>query len=426
MQRTQMTLAFLAMAVVALCWAAAIGTAAEPASRTWLENWQKNNPTWRALHLIGPQPQRMDLTKELVTTLMVPQRMNVLVLEVNYGFGFQSHPELECRGLDKTQTRELAALCRQHGIRLIPLFNCLGHQSWASHTAALLTKYPQFDETPHVPPDNKGIYCREWCPSLPEVDKLVFDLLDELIDAFDADAMHVGMDEVFLIGDDKCPRCRGKDKGELFAGVVNRLHQHLVKDKGVEMLMWGDRLLDASVFKYGSWEASQTGSHRAIDRIPKDIIMCDWHYELADGLPLGAFLPAAGIPRATGAVEEPRRGGGLDPLCPSRRHGQDAGRPLHRLVGGRQRRTSAGSLEGRREFRRRTGNRQTTGNRPPNRRHHSSRTGGTGRQERQRPDKTLTAVMAGLRPNHPADRRSPRVPENFGQIAETLKRWPRR
>lgn len=295
MQKAQIPSRILATAVVALGSMTCVGAGAEPASRTWLENWQKSNPAWRALHLIGPQPQRLDVTKELITTLMVPRRMNVLVLEVGYGFRFQSHPELECRGLDKTQARDLADFCRQHGIRLIPLFNCLGHQSWASHTAALLTKYPQFDETPHVPADNKGIYCREWCPSLPEVDKVVFDLLDELIDAFDADAMHVGMDEVFLIGDDKCPRCRGKDKGELFAGVVNRLHQHLVREKGVEMLMWGDRLLDASVFSYGSWEASKTGSHRAIDRIPKDIIMCDWHYELRKDYPSVRFFQQQGF-----------------------------------------------------------------------------------------------------------------------------------
>jgi len=285
----------VATAIAALGQAASACLAAEPTSRTWLEVWQKNNPTWRALHLIGPQAQRMDVTKELLTTLMVPARMNVLVLEVNYGFRFQSHPELECRGLDKAQARQFAALCRQHGIRLIPLFNCLGHQSWAGNTGALLAKYPQFDETPHVPADNKGIYCREWCPSLPEVDKVVFDLLDELIDAFDADALHVGMDEVFLIGDDKCPRCRGKDKGELFAGVVNRLHRHLVKEKGVEMLMWGDRLLDASVFPYGSWEASKTGSHRAIERIPKDIIMCDWHYELREDYPSVRFFQQQGF-----------------------------------------------------------------------------------------------------------------------------------
>jgi Glycosyl hydrolase family 20, catalytic domain len=237
----------------------------------------------------------LDVTKELIATLMVPNRMNVLILEVNYGFRFQSHPELECRGLDKTQARDLTDFCRQHGVRLIPLFNCLGHQSWATQTANLLAKYPQFDETPHVPADNKGIYCREWCPSLPEVDKLVFDLLDELLEAFDAEALHVGMDEVFLIGDDKCPRCRGKDKGELLAGAINRLHQHLVSEKGVEMLTWGDRLLDAAAFPYGSWEASKTGSHRAVERIAKDIIICDWHYERRADYPSVRFFQQQGF-----------------------------------------------------------------------------------------------------------------------------------
>jgi hypothetical protein len=51
-------------------------------------------------------------------------------------------------------------VCRQNGIRLIPLFNCLGHQSWAKNTGALLKKHPEFDETPQIPADNKGIYCR--------------------------------------------------------------------------------------------------------------------------------------------------------------------------------------------------------------------------------------------------------------------------
>lgn len=295
MNRTHRFLTIWGAAAITLVLAVTNGFASEEDSRTWLEAWRRDNPQWRALHLIGPQPQRLDVTRELITTLMVPNRMNVLVLEVNYGFRYQSHPELKCSGLDKAQARELTAFCREHGIRLIPLFNCLGHQSWATRTAALLKTYPQFDETPHIPADNKGIYCREWCPSLPQVDKLVFDLLDELLEAFDADALHVGMDEVFLIGDEKCPRCRGKDKGDLLAGVVNRLHNHLVKDKQVEILMWGDRLLDAAVFPYGAWEASRTGSHRALEQIPKDIIVCDWHYELREDYPSVRFLQEQGF-----------------------------------------------------------------------------------------------------------------------------------
>ncbi len=212
-------------------------------------------------------------------------KFNALILEVDYNFQFTSHPELECRGMNKEQARDLVETCRKNGIRLIPLFNCLGHQSWGPGASALLKKHPEFDETPEIPQDDKKIYCREWCPSHPDVNKIVFDLLDELIDAFDADALHVGMDEVFLIGSDKCPRCKGKDVATLFAGVVNALHQHVVTEKGIEMLMWGDRLIPSSLYYGSKWEASQTGSDRAIDMIPKDIIVCDWHYDRKNDYP---------------------------------------------------------------------------------------------------------------------------------------------
>ena len=285
----------VAVTVLALLLGAAAAPTAAAADKAWLDNWKRENPTWRALHLIGPDPQRLDVTRQLITEFLQPMGFNVLILEVNYAFQYHSHPELECRGLTRQQTRELTTFCREHGIRLIPLFNCLGHQSWGSNTFTLLKKYPQFDETAHVPADNKGIYCREWCPSHPEVNKIVFDLLDELIDAFDADALHVGMDEVFLIGNEKCPRCKGKDPGELFAKVVNELHGHLARQKGVEMLMWGDRLLDAAKFSYGKWEASETGSHRAIERIPKEIIICDWHYGQREDYPSVRFFQEHGF-----------------------------------------------------------------------------------------------------------------------------------
>jgi hypothetical protein len=45
------------------------------------------------------------------------------------------------------------------------------------------------------------------------------------------------------------------------------------------MLMWGDRLIDAAKYDYGEWEAAKNGTAAAVDLIPKDIIICDWHYE---------------------------------------------------------------------------------------------------------------------------------------------------
>ena len=47
-------------------------------------------------------------------------------------------------------------------------------------------------------------------------------------------------------------------------------------------MIWGDRLLDGKTTGLGEWEASMNNTHRAIDMIPKDVFICDWHYERAD------------------------------------------------------------------------------------------------------------------------------------------------
>jgi len=209
--------------------------------------------------------------------------VNVIVGEINYGYEYQSHPELRQRNVvSAKQIKRLLEVCRKHNIRLIPQFQCLGHQSWKKNTSPLLTKYPQFDETPGKYPGNEGIYCRSWCPLHPDVNKIIFALMDELIEVFEADALHVGLDEVFLVGEDACPRCKGKNKAELFAKAVNDYHAHLVGKHKIEMLMWGDRLIDASKYKYGKWEASANDTAGAVDLIAKNIIICDWHYELRE------------------------------------------------------------------------------------------------------------------------------------------------
>jgi hypothetical protein len=271
-----------------------IGLVAAPAQE--VKSSSAERTPWRGVHLMAGGREELPILKKAIDQGFKPLGVNVLVLEVNYRFDYQSHPELrEGFGLNRAEARELAAYCRERGIRLIPQFNCLGHQSWAKHTAPLLTKYPQFDETPKVPADNKGIYCRSWCPLNPEVNPVVFALIDELIDAFEADAFHVGMDEVFLVASDQCPRCRGKDPAELFAKAVNDLHGHIVGDKKLTMLMWGDRLLDDKKMHYGEWESSRNGTAAAIDRIPKDIIQCDWHYELRDHYPSVPYFQEKGF-----------------------------------------------------------------------------------------------------------------------------------
>jgi hypothetical protein len=245
----------------------------------WLRSWHAANNTWRGVHM---SVHNDDQAQQLLDAFpkLAALGVNALVLEVNYGFDFQTHPELRATPfLSRARARELAAAARATGIRLIPQFNCLGHQSWSRNTAPLLVRYPEFDETPGQYPENKGIYCRSWCPQNPKVNPVVFALIDELVDAFEADAFHVGMDEVFLIASEHCPRCRDGNPAELFAKAVNDLHGHITGKRKLEMLMWGDRLLPSKTLGYSEWEASRNGTEGAADLIPKDIIICDWHYE---------------------------------------------------------------------------------------------------------------------------------------------------
>lgn len=236
---------------------------------------------WRAVHLLSYDTDAdLDALGQTLPSL-AKQGINVIILEIDYNFAFKSHPELRhgTNPITKEGARRFAALCKQQNIRLIPEFQSLGHQSWKAETFPLLTTYPQFDLTPGAFPNNDGIYCREWDPLNPQVWPIVFSLLDEIIDAFRADALHVGMDEVFLLGSEKSPTTKGQDPGALFAKAVNELHDHLVRKRRVEMLMWGDRLIDGKKFDFGEWEASINGTAAAIDLIPKDVIICPWHYE---------------------------------------------------------------------------------------------------------------------------------------------------
>ena len=266
-----------------------------PDSRAWLKSWKAANPVWRGVHLGARDDEQLAQLIEALPKLSAAG-VNVVVLELNYAFDFQSHPELRpARFITKARARELAAAAHARGIRLIPQLNCLGHQSWAKNTDALLTKHPEFDETPGQFPENKGIYCRSWCPQNPQVNAVVFALIDELADAFAADAFHVGMDEVFLIASEYCPRCRGGDPAGLFAKAVNDLHAHIVGARKLEMLMWGDRLLDSKTLGYSEWEASRNGTQGAVELVPKDIILCDWHYEKRADYPSLAFLLEKGF-----------------------------------------------------------------------------------------------------------------------------------
>jgi len=252
------------------------------------------------LCIAAPNQESFDQFLTFMTEELGPGGINTLVLRVDFNYEYESFPNLrEERALSTEQVKLLVRTAKENEIDLIPQINLLGHQSWASDLNKLLEEYPQFDENPSVKmpeeyewPNADGLYCKSYCPLHPEVHDVVFALVDEIMEVFEAEAFHAGMDEVFYIGEEECPRCGGKDKSELFAGEVNRIRDHLART-GKELWIWGDRMLDGNTTGLGMWEASTNNTHRSIDMIAKDVVICDWHYERAD--PTAAIFALKGF-----------------------------------------------------------------------------------------------------------------------------------
>jgi len=239
----------------------------------------------KAVHL---RIQNSNITDKLIQYIkegLSPLGVNLLCLEFNPGYNYACFPELANGSFGKSDAQKVAAAAKEAGIRIVPLFMCLGHQGWRFEKNTLLKAHPEFDETPDVPEDGDAentpdleFYCHSWCASNDDVYKYVFPMMDEIMEDFGADCLHVGMDEVFSLGE--CPRCKGKERADLFARTVNILHDHIVKKKGWQMMMWADRLNNAEAVGYHAWEGDIWGTWKAIDMIPADIILTDWHYEI--------------------------------------------------------------------------------------------------------------------------------------------------
>lgn len=264
------------------------------------EAFPADPPPVVGLCIAAPRQESLNQFLTFMEEELAPGGINTLVLRIDYNYEYESYPNLRDEGaLTKKQVKKLVETASKHNITLIPQINLLGHQSWAGNLGNLLEAYPEFDENPSVGmpdeyewPNEDGLYCKSYCPLHPGVHEVVFALVDEIMEVFEAEAFHAGMDEVFYIGEKECPRCGGKDKSELFAGEVNRIRDHLASH-GQELWIWGDRMIDGETSGLGMWEASMNDTHRAIDMIRKDVVICDWHYERAD--PTAALFALKGF-----------------------------------------------------------------------------------------------------------------------------------
>ena len=224
---------------------------------------------WRGVHVslrVAGQKTNISLLKDLITRVWARYKYNTLVLEIEGGMQFESHPEISHpQALTKAQMRQIVRWAKRHYLEVIPQIQTLGHcGSW------LLKAHPELAEDPQKP--------FNYDPANPKVYPLLFDLFEEVIEVFEPRYFHIGHDEVRgVLG--TMPTWKGEPSHEWFARDVTRLHGFL-KGRGIRTMMWGDMLLRKEEFPRAdaAHGGGQANIARAIDAIPKDILICDWHY----------------------------------------------------------------------------------------------------------------------------------------------------
>lgn len=191
------------------------------------------------------KPLDLKVAFEIVDA-MAEADMNLLVIDVEDGVRFKSHPELKRRySVPMGQLQRLVQRARRNGLEVVPKLN-FAQSSSQYHNEWFRPYNRQFDSE------------RYW--------KLAFELIDELIGVCEPERFfHVGMDEDM----DRSHR--------QYADAVVALAGGL-KERGLRAVMWKD----TPVICPGIWEAPGEKSRAAEKTTPKDVVQVPWGYREAD------------------------------------------------------------------------------------------------------------------------------------------------
>jgi hypothetical protein len=172
---------------------------------------------------------------------------DALGLYLEHRFVYASAPW--AAGRDALTPETVAWLRQEHpGLRLIPFANLLGHMEGFLYTSG----GEKLAE--------ERFAGMQACPSNPEVAAFARGLLDDVLNAFDDEIVHIGGDETWQLG--VCDECKTRDKAELYGGYFGPMASY-VQSKGRRPAVWGDMFLDHP---------------SALSSLPKETLVFDWQY----------------------------------------------------------------------------------------------------------------------------------------------------
>ena len=166
---------------------------------------------------------------------------------------FDSRPELASpKALSKDQVRQWIGRAESQGVSIVPEIECFGHTKF-------IHGHPSYK---HLAMPASGHF-NAINPLHPDTHAVLEDLITESAELFDSPYIHAGFDEVNL-GDTSVlgEPAKNKTPWELYADMVCTVYS-MISPLGKRMMIWGDHLVSEP---------------RIAERIPDDIIVCDWQY----------------------------------------------------------------------------------------------------------------------------------------------------
>ena len=247
---------------------------------------------FRCVRMYLPGKKKIDEFKEFLD-MMLAFGYNTVMLEIGGAMEYKRHPEINegwieyCKFLSEfngktewvmrmsyypknaihsdngegefltyEELAEIVDYCRERHMEIIPEVPTLCHVDY------LLFNHPELSElSDDVLPNNA-------CPSNEDYYKLIFDVLDEVVEVFKPKRINICHDEAYVYG--HCPKCKGKSGAELFGGHIVRLYDYL-KQKGVRTMLWGDGIIptwhggNAAYHKRMPWDGKRIITYKGVE-----------------------------------------------------------------------------------------------------------------------------------------------------------------
>jgi len=183
-------------------------------------------------------------------------------------------PRPYCGYYTQDQIREVVRYAAERHITVVPEFDMPGH------VQALVAAYPQYGSLGDTPPVSNEWGVHQYLLNVDEdTFSFVRDVLDEILELFPSQYIHVGGDEAVKDQWKASPRVQARmkelgiaDEDALQAWFVGRLHEYL-SGKGRRLLGW-DEILDGGIPEDAvvmSWRGTEGGARAA--RAGHEVVM---------------------------------------------------------------------------------------------------------------------------------------------------------